>query len=97
MIRHALRSLALLVVALATMAGCGKSGDPFVVPPLRPTVEITFAPIERDSVSYAVRINWSGSDADEDARAARVVAGEDPGGGASAPPPAAAAPGLAVP
>ena len=64
MIRPMLRSLALLVVALATMAGCGKSGDPFVVEPLRPTVEITFAPIERDSVSYSVRINWAGSDAD---------------------------------
>ncbi len=58
------RSLVVLVAAAAALAGCGKSMVGSLVQPLRPTVEITFSPIQQDSVSYTVRINWSGSDAD---------------------------------
>ena len=55
---------ALALVALVAAAGCGKNGAGILVEPKRPTVEITFAPIENDSVSYSVRINWVGSDSD---------------------------------
>ncbi len=58
------RSLALLVIVAAVLSGCGKSATGLLVAAQRPQVEITFAPIEGDSVSYSVRINWSGSDAD---------------------------------
>jgi hypothetical protein len=59
-----IRSLALVILAVAALAGCGKSATGLLVAPKRPQVELTFAPIEGDSVSYSVRINWSGSDSD---------------------------------
>jgi hypothetical protein len=62
--RSFLRSMALVFAMAALVAGCGKKGDPFLVDPQRPTVDITFSPIEQDSVSYAVRINWAASDPD---------------------------------
>lgn len=59
-----IRSLALVLVAVAALAGCGRSNGGLLVEPRRPEVEITFSPIERDSVNYSVRINWAGSDSD---------------------------------
>lgn len=54
----------LVLAVLAALAGCGKSGEDFVVENIRPEVDLSAAPAASDSVAYAVRLNWFGSDAD---------------------------------
>lgn len=44
------------------MYGCADHSDPD--PPLKPTVKITAGPIEGGTTSYAIRIEWEGSDRD---------------------------------
>jgi hypothetical protein len=62
--------LAATAVAAASIAmavaGCGKkAGLHTIIPNLRPTVELTSAPVDkRDTTFYAYRLNWSGNDAD---------------------------------
>jgi hypothetical protein len=62
--RHPLRSALLLLAVVLAAAGCGKSPASSIVPNLRPTVDLSFAPVSNDSVTYSVRINWFGSDGD---------------------------------
>lgn len=52
------------LAVVAALAGCGKSGQDFMVENIRPLVELSAAPAPGDSVAYSVRLNWHGSDAD---------------------------------
>lgn len=62
--RSAAAALACGIAVLVALAGCGKSGDDFLVENIRPLVDLSAAPAPSDSVTYSVRLNWFGSDAD---------------------------------
>jgi hypothetical protein len=51
-------------MVLAAVAGCGPGNPGVLVGNLRPEVDLTARPEPLDSVYYAVRLQWSASDAD---------------------------------
>src|SRR5512139_2091304 len=55
----------LLAAGLVILAGCSKDA---VAPPKpgaqAPSTELTYAPVENDTVSFRIRFYWSGSDTD---------------------------------
>src|SRR5512139_881829 len=75
----------LLMAGLVILAGCSKDD---VAPPKpaaqAPNTELTYAPVENDTVSFRIRFYWSGFDTDGEVVAFRWVVDPDTTGSDSA-------------
>ena len=66
-LRHVLLAGVMLVLGLVALPGCSKKTVNTPRANLRPTVELTNAPVSKDVNNpyfYAYRLNWSGEDPD---------------------------------
>jgi hypothetical protein len=66
------------LLGVALIAGCSKAPTPPKTPPQEaPNTELTYAPVEYDTVSFRVRFYWSGYDVDGEVVAFRWVVDPD--------------------
>ena len=66
-VRTAVQAGALLLLGAFALSGCSKKTGGLLIPNLRPSVELTSAPVAPDPNNpyfYAYRVNWSGEDPD---------------------------------
>jgi hypothetical protein len=80
MLRHSTGFLGLgaVLLGLALAAGCGKAPTPPKRPaPAAPNTELTYAPVENDTVSFRIHFYWSGYDGDGEVVAYRWVVDPD--------------------
>ncbi len=71
-------SLLLLALTVVLVGGCGKGVTPPITPnPLDPNTELTFAPVENDTVSFRIHFYWSGYDNDGEVVAFRWAVDPD--------------------
>ena len=66
-LRNVLVAGALIVLGALALAGCGPKAGGQLFPNVRPSVELTYAPVSPDRTNpyfYAYPVNWSGDDPD---------------------------------